>query len=239
MLLDVGGTLWPDNVAPSSGENGRLHRLQVLLPSADPHQALELLTRHMQRASEPLQHDAAGAVRAALVELGLEADSVSPPSVIRAACEPAMPRIQLFPGARELLLTIRDLRLRCVVVSNTTFRGAAEYRDDFADFGIGDLIDHVVTSLDVGYRKPHPEMFFAAVAAAGCAPGACVMVGNSEANDVQPAMLLGMRTIRVAIEEASPEVTAAEFVATALDEVASTLRRWTGPDLTANATTAG
>ena len=193
----------------------------------------------MQRASEPLQHDAAGAVRAALVELGLEAVSVSPPSVIRAACEPAISRIQLFPGARELLLTIRDLKLRCVVVSNTTFRGAAEYRDDFADFGIGGLIDHVVTSMDVGYRKPHPEMFSAAIAAAGCAPGACVMVGNSETNDVQPARSFGMRTIRVAIEEPPPEVTVAEFLATALDEVASTLQRWTGPARTGDSPTAG
>ena len=84
--------------------------------------------------------------------------------------------------------------------------------------------------MDVGYRKPHPQMFAAAIAAAGCAPGACVMVGNSEINDIRPAASLGMRTIRVAIDETRPEATLADLVATRLDEVASAIRLWCEAD---------
>ena len=226
VLLDVGGTLWPEPIAAADRDDGRLARLQLLLPSVDPHRALEVLKCHMQRASEPLEHDVAGAVRLALEELGLDPDCVATFAVVRAMCVPAVSLIQLFPGTRELLLTVRDLALRCVVLSNTTFRGAAEYWLDFQDFNVADLIDQVITSMDVGYRKPHPEMFAAAIAAAGCAPGACVMVGNSEMNDIRPAASLGMRTIRVAIDETRPEATVADLAATSLDEVASAIRRW-------------
>ena len=51
------------------------------------------------------------------------------------------------------------LALRGVVVSNVQVRGAREYWRGFADFGVADLIDAIVTSLDVGYRKPHPAFF--------------------------------------------------------------------------------
>jgi FMN phosphatase YigB (HAD superfamily) len=84
----------------------------------------------------------------------------------------------------------------------------------------------VVTSLDVGFRKPHAAMFQAAAEAAGCHPSACVMVGNSEVNDVLPASRLSMRTIRVAIEEPAPAESAADAIATSLDEVRAILQTW-------------
>jgi HAD superfamily hydrolase (TIGR01509 family) len=146
--------------------------------------------------------------------------------VVRALCEPAAQRIQLFPGTRELLLAQRQLGLRCVVLSNTTFRGTAEYWQDFRDFGVAELLDGVITSMDVGYRKPHPAIFEAAVAEAGCQPSACVMVGNSEQNDVEPAVALGMCAIRVAIEEPQLAHSAAHAVASSLEEVIAILRRW-------------
>ena len=49
----------------------------------------------------------------------------------------------------------------------------------------------MVTSLDVGFRKPHPAFFEAVLVEAGCAPAECVMIGNSEPNDIQPAIALG------------------------------------------------
>jgi FMN phosphatase YigB (HAD superfamily) len=105
-------------------------------------------------------------------------------------------------------------------------RGAAEYWQDFRDFGLADLLDDVVTSLDVGFRKPHPAIFRTAVDAAGCHSRACVMVGYSEVNDALPAARLGMRTVRVAIEEPAPVDSAADGIATALDEVRTILRTW-------------
>jgi HAD superfamily hydrolase (TIGR01509 family) len=230
VLLDVGGTLWPDHVTFGPEHDERLNRLQALLPSVEPARALTICDTWLRRAGEPLEHDVASAVESALQELGLEPTSVPAAAVVRALCQPAAGRIHLFPGTRELLEALRDWRLRCVVLSNTLVRGAAEYWQDFRDFGIADLLDGVVTSLDVKFRKPHPAIFQAAVEAAGCHPSACVMVGNSEVNDVAPAAQLGMRTIRVAIEEPPPSSTAANAVATSLDEVQTILRTWLDPD---------
>ena len=52
------------------------------------------------------------------------------------------------------------------------------------------------------------------------------MVGNSEVNDIEPAVKLGMRSIRVAIEEPPPGRTCADVLATSLFDVAQQLERW-------------
>jgi predicted HAD superfamily phosphohydrolase YqeG len=51
-------------------------------------------------------------------------------------------------------------------------------------------------------------MFAAALRAARCRPSECVVVGDSEHNDIVPAIARGMRAIRVAIEEPGPKETA-------------------------------
>jgi FMN phosphatase YigB (HAD superfamily) len=99
-----------------------------------------------------------------------------------------------------LLESICELGMRCAVLSNVQARGADEYWGDFADLGIAHLIDAVVTSHEVGFRKPHPAMFQAGLTAASCLPDECVMVGDSELKDIEPTRRLGMRAIRVGIE---------------------------------------
>jgi FMN phosphatase YigB (HAD superfamily) len=113
-----------------------------------------------------------------------------------------------------------------VIVSNVEVRGALEYQRDFEDFGIAHLIDAIITSLEVGFRKPHHAIFAAALAEARCAPEECVMVGNSEEKDIQPAVERGMRAIRVAIEEPLPQSSAAHGVVTNLAAVSELLSRW-------------
>jgi len=83
-----------------------------------------------------------------------------------------------------------------------------------------------VTSLDVGFRKPHPAMFEAGLREAGCATDACLMIGDSEVKDIQPAVGLGMRAIRVAIEAPRPASSAADAVVTSLSQARSVLTEW-------------
>jgi len=52
------------------------------------------------------------------------------------------------------------------------------------------------------------------------------MIGNSERNDVAPALALGMRAVRVAIEEDQPAESAAHAVATSLDQITALLTEW-------------
>lgn len=80
--------------------------------------------------------------------------------------------------------------------------------------------------MDAGCRKPHPEIFATAVAAAGCPAERCIMVCNSERNDIDPALALGMRAIRVTIEEPPPRASSAHAVAVSLAEVMTVLGEW-------------
>ena len=81
---------------------------------------------------------------------------------------PASEGAELFPGAVELLRTMRELELRTALVSNTAWRDAESYRRDFVYFGAGDLIDAIVTSLDLKVRKPHDAIFRVATEMAEC-----------------------------------------------------------------------
>src|SRR5213594_1666022 len=104
--------------------------------------------------------------------------------------------------------------MRSVVLSNGVTRDAEMYMEDFKALGVVQYIDRVISSVDVGFLKPHSAIFEAALQAAGCRPDQSLMIGNSEANDIAPAHALGMRTIRVCIEEPPPLESAADAVVT-------------------------
>ena len=232
VLLDVGGTLWPDRLAVHLPDDVCLAQLQRLLPSVEPVQSLAALRAALSEDDSPLVQSTHAVLGRAIQRLGAECTGTDVVAVRRALCAPASPAISPFPHARDLLEAVRDLGLRCVVLSNVQVRGAAEYWRDFADLGLADLIDGVVTSLEVGYRKPHAAMFEAALREAGCPASACVMVGDSEVKDIQPAVAIGMRAIRVAIEQPPPTRTAAQAVATNLVEVRAMIAAWAARPMT-------
>jgi putative hydrolase of the HAD superfamily len=124
----------------------------------------------------------------------------------------------LLPGATALLRTVKRLGLRSVLVSNTALRDAEDYHEDFERHGVADTIDAIVTSVDVGFRKPHPSMFIAALQAARCDAARAVMIGNSERADVEPAIALGLRAI--------PDRSAAHAVAGSLKSAGDILGAW-------------
>lgn len=171
----------------------------------------------------PVAQDTRAAVVDALAAVGLPDDRAD--SVLRAMDVRANGVVTPFSGSDDLLRTIKDeLGLACVLVSNATYRTSRAYRRDFDSFALGGFIDGIVSSVDLGYRKPHEIIFRAAADQARVAPGACVMIGDSEDKDIAPAVRLGMRTIRVAIEVPRPDRGAADLVATSLFEAAEGLR---------------
>jgi FMN phosphatase YigB (HAD superfamily) len=54
----------------------------------------------------------------------------------------------------------------------------------------------------------------------------CVMLGDSQFKDIQPAVRLGMRAIRVAIEEPPAASRSAHAVVTSLSQAQSILAEW-------------
>ena len=95
---------------------------------------------------------------------------------------------------------------------------------------MGDLIDAVVSSVDVCWRKPSDRFYDTALSQAGVPAEDCLMVGNSETLDIAPAKARGMSAIRVAIEEPFPSASGADRVCSSLEEVMSGLAAQPGVD---------
>jgi HAD superfamily hydrolase (TIGR01509 family) len=96
-----------------------------------------------------------------------------------------------LPGALALLERLKPLVTIAIVTNNLV----DEQRDKLTCCGMDHLIDVLVTSEEVGEPKPHPAMFEAALARAGCAPGEAVMLGDSWAVDIVGAHALGIRAV--------------------------------------------
>lgn len=178
-----------------------------------------------------LEQNLDAALAEALQHCGLASDSSRLGAVRRALCPPPIGQLAPCPGALELLSRINALGLRCIAVSNATFRDRHAYRRDFEAVGLGRYVDDVVSSVDVGFGKPHRAMLDAALGLAGCPPERCAMVGNSELKDVQPALALGMRTILACITEPRPPTPNAYAVVGSLHEAAGVMERWTSPSI--------
>jgi len=167
-------------------------------------------------------------VSGCLSYLGLDASAGTVALVRRAMALPVHDRIRPLPGAAELLAEAHTLGLRTVIASNTYWRDADSYWEDFQLLGMAEHVDAIVTSNDAGHLKPHPAVFEMAVRASGAEPGRCVVIGNKEENDILPALALGMRTILVYPDDPMPESSRAHMLAPDLWACAQALRTMLG-----------
>jgi len=234
-LVDIGGTLWPNSwpVRATDGQ-GRLARLQAVLPDLSLGAATALVTDIVDRSRdmnggtvmvpELIRIDADDLVRLCLTDHGVAAEPTTVMRVRRAMAIPIHGSFRPLPGCNELLATIKELGLRCVIASNTYWRDADSYWYDFAELGMAEYIDAVVTSVDAGHLKPHPAVFELAVRAAGVAAEECVVIGNKERNDIEPALAMGMRSILVYPDDPPPTSTRADAAAPDLWECAKALK---------------
>jgi FMN phosphatase YigB (HAD superfamily) len=225
LLCDVGGTLVADNVpTPSEVLEARTRWLGEALPELDREACRTLLGRLSADARE--SERTGRQVTEEMIARRLA--EVDPRLAARApAVRSAMGRYpgqgaDLFPDAAELLADAGRLGLRRILVTNVAWSTADDVRRRLAG-RVG--YEEAVTSYDVGRRKPDPAMFEAALRAAGCPPTDCLMIGNDERADVEPADRLGMAVIRVAIQEPPPAWTLATRLVTSLAEARSALRQ--------------
>lgn len=72
---------------------------------------------------------------------------------------------------------------------------AGVIRGELAKQGIGEYFEMVLTSADLGIRKPDSRIFLTAAGLLGVAPEACWYVGNSEVYDVLGSSEAGMRPL--------------------------------------------
>jgi HAD superfamily hydrolase (TIGR01509 family) len=98
---------------------------------------------------------------------------------------------------------LRDRGLRIGVCSNAPYRPASMHAQ-IRHIGLGDLIDAAVFSGEVGWRKPSPRLFAAALDALRVTAARTVCVGDQVREDVDGAAAMGMRTVLVVRDGDAP-----------------------------------
>jgi FMN phosphatase YigB (HAD superfamily) len=177
-------------------------------------------------SAAPVRRAAERLIKTGLARHHLPVDASTVRAARQALCINLGRSVTPFAGAGELLASIKDAGLRCVVLSNTTFRDAEMYARDFAALGWDFFIDGCVTSVDIGCGKPDRRIFRAAIQEVGVDTRASAMIGNSEQADIVPAIDLGLRTVRVALEEPLPATSAADAVVDSLARARDVLLSW-------------
>jgi len=102
--------------------------------------------------------------------------------------------VEPFAEVPRAVADLAALGLRLAVVTNNP-KAAHSLRAEMRRQGIPDVFGAIVSSWTCGWRKPHRIPFETALAALGVGPGEAMHVGDSYANDVAPALELGMTAV--------------------------------------------
>jgi len=156
-LLDVGGTLWPDTWPDQPGDNReRVRRLRVAAPELTEEEASRLVDI-LGPADHPVADRQLTDTLVSDARARVKPRTAVPLKAIGAAMSlPVLGRVQPFPGAGELLAGLHERGMPVVIASNVLWRDGVSYRRDFRDLGWADHVTAFVSSVDVGWRKPHP-----------------------------------------------------------------------------------
>lgn len=130
-----------------------------------------------------------------LIELGI----ASPPAVIvEQLVEVHMEQlfqVMSFPAARRTVLEALRSRYRFGIVSNFDHPPTA-YRL-LEHYNLTGYFDPIVISGEVGWRKPHREIFLAAINKLGFSPEQILFVGDTPWADIAGARAVGMPVVWV------------------------------------------
>lgn len=205
VLFDVGDTLWHSAEAPPPAEFRRLASLRARkylarenIPAPDDldvsriaWDAVELAMKRA-RDTDRIEPDYAEVGRIALAEHGMRLSYQQAVGLLDAIyVSGADGGKAAYPDARTTLETLRARGFKLAIVSNRAF-GGDRFRDDLRAAGLDIDWDATIVSVEVGYLKPHPEIFRSALAALDVPAHQSLMVGNSLAEDIAGAQALGI-----------------------------------------------
>lgn len=100
---------------------------------------------------------------------------------------------KLFPEVLDAFKQLRATGYRLGLISN--FEGWLE--EVLVEEKAGDMFDVRVISGIEGVEKPDPYIYRLALERAGAEPQECVHVGDSIANDLEPATAVGMKAVMI------------------------------------------
>lgn len=102
-------------------------------------------------------------------------------------------RFRPYPDVADALRRLRSRGLSVVVVSNWDI----SLHDFIADSGLGPMVDHVVSSAEVGAGKPSPEPFERGLELLGLAPEEVIHIGDDPDHDIAGARAAGIAPVLI------------------------------------------
>lgn len=105
-------------------------------------------------------------------------------------------KLELSPDIRPCLEALSERRLRLGIVCDVGFTGGELLREFLDREDLLGCFSGWAFSDEVGYYKPAPQIFEAALAALGAEPSKAAHVGDLRRTDVAGAAAVGMTTVR-------------------------------------------
>lgn len=96
------------------------------------------------------------------------------------------------PGSLEALRRLKNMGITVGIGTDMT---AWMQYEKLERLGFAPYINHIVTSQEAGYEKPHLPFMELCLKKAGCSPKECVFVGDTFKKDVKGAVLSGMHAV--------------------------------------------
>ena len=101
--------------------------------------------------------------------------------------------VVFFDGVMETLLTLKEHGYLLAIVTDTANSISAKL-SWFERGGFGHVWDSIISSIDIGTRKPDPKIYEAALQQLGLTPGQAVFVGH-RVSELAGAHAVGMQTV--------------------------------------------
>jgi putative hydrolase of the HAD superfamily len=198
VLFDYGHTLvdirWGDETLLEG--QGRMLAALGVPELAEPFHGLagELWAEAEASAHDNREVDYVAVTRAALARLGVSPDDDALHEAMRVQIRAWDDVRFVHPDARALLDELRAMGLRLGYVSNT-LDPPDILREVMADEDMVDRVDAIVLSSELGYRKPSPLIYRAALAALDADPARTLFVGDRVLEDVIGPKCEGMTAV--------------------------------------------
>jgi putative hydrolase of the HAD superfamily len=131
------------------------------------------------------------------------------------------------PGIVTFLQQICDDGIPIAAVSNAAFSGRV-LTGELGRHGLQPFVQFVLSSADIGVRKPHPAIFEAALSQLGACPERTWFVGDTMKEDIVGASRAGLWPIWLSRDPLSPQVDFPVFQVRDCEELLSLYRSATG-----------
>jgi putative hydrolase of the HAD superfamily len=115
-------------------------------------------------------------------------------------------RLATYPETIEVLRALKNRGVRVGVLTDVPYGMPRHLVErDLAEAGLSEFVDVLLTSVDVGHRKPAPEGFRALAQALGVSVGELIYVGN-EPKDIAGPKAAGARAVLISREKTALEL---------------------------------